>query len=82
MTPTGSWPMTRPGRTGYSPLTMWRSVPQIVVVVTRMTASPDAGVRPRDLLDADVARAVEDGRAHGVRSADRGSRSLGNESHG
>ena len=40
MTPTGSWPMTSPGRTGYSPLRMWTSVPQIVVVVTRMTASP------------------------------------------
>ena len=40
MTPTGSWPMTSPGRTGYSPLTMWMSVPQIVVRVTRMTASP------------------------------------------
>src|SRR5687767_13541257 len=40
MTPTGSCPMTRPGATGYSPRTMWRSVPQIVVSVTRMTASP------------------------------------------
>ena len=30
--------MTRPGLTGYSPLRMWMSVPQIVVVVTRMTA--------------------------------------------
>src|SRR4029079_7346636 len=34
--------MTRPGRTGYSPLRMWMSVPQIVVVVTRITASPAA----------------------------------------
>src|SRR6476469_3934603 len=42
MTPTGSWPMIRPGRTGYSPLRMWMSVPQIVVVVTRTTASPAA----------------------------------------
>ena len=40
MTPTGSWPMTKPGFTGYSPRTMWRSVPQIVVNVTRITASP------------------------------------------
>src|SRR5450759_4433318 len=32
--------MTSPGRTGYSPLTIWTSVPQIVVVVTRITASP------------------------------------------
>src|SRR6476659_3553076 len=40
MTPTGSWPMISPGRTGYSPLRMWMSVPQIVVVVTRTTASP------------------------------------------
>ena len=30
----------QPGRTGYSPLRMWMSVPQIVVVVTRITASP------------------------------------------
>ena len=43
MTPTGSWPMMRPGLTGYSPLTMWTSVPQIVVSVTRITASPGPG---------------------------------------
>ena len=62
MTPTGSWPMTSPGRTGYSPLRMCTSVPQIVVSVTRMTprrtrlaaAGPprrgcrrDRGTRPR-----------------------------------
>lgn len=40
MTPTGSCPITSPGRTGYSPLTICRSVPQIVVVVTRISASP------------------------------------------
>src|SRR6478735_2273356 len=40
MTPTGSWPMIRPGRTGYSPFRIWMSVPQIVVLVTRITASP------------------------------------------
>src|SRR5215213_1146699 len=40
MTPTGSWPMTSPLLTGYSPRTMCRSVPQIVVSVTRITASP------------------------------------------
>src|SRR5215218_577473 len=39
MTPTGSWPMMRPGATGYSPLRMWTSVPQIVVIVTRTMAS-------------------------------------------
>src|SRR5215204_2594644 len=32
--------MTRPLLTGYSPRTMCRSVPQMVVSVTRMTASP------------------------------------------
>ena len=49
---------------------MWTSVPQIVVVVTRMTASPAPASGPRDLLDADVARAVEDGRPHGARVLD------------
>ena len=39
MTPTGSWPMVRPGATGYSPFRIWMSVPQIVVVVTRISAS-------------------------------------------
>lgn len=40
MTPTGSCPMTSPGRTGYSAVTICRSIPQIVVVVTRISASP------------------------------------------
>ena len=53
------------------------SVPQIVVVVTRIDGLAGAGVGPRDLLDADVARAVEDGRAHRVVSRTRGSRSFG-----
>src|SRR5262245_2936808 len=46
MTPTGSWPSTRPGTTGISPFRMWTSVPQIVVVVTRSTAScgPGTGI--------------------------------------
>src|SRR5262245_53041982 len=44
MTPTGSWPRTRPGLTGYSPRTMCTSVPQMVVVVIRMTASPARGL--------------------------------------
>ena len=39
MTPTGSWPMVRPWATGYSPLRMCTSVPQIVVVVIRTSAS-------------------------------------------
>src|SRR4051812_42423342 len=43
MTPTGSWPRTRPGLTGYSPRTMWTSVPQMVVVVMRISASPAPG---------------------------------------
>src|SRR6187401_3060236 len=33
----------RPGRTGYSPLTIWTSVPQMVVTVMRITASPGFG---------------------------------------
>ena len=73
--------MTSPGRTGYSPLTMWMSVPQIVVVVTRIDGLADAGARLRDGLDADVARAVEHGRAHGAGVAGGGLRSLGDESH-
>ena len=44
MTPTGSWPRIEPGLTGYSPRTMCTSVPQIVVAVMRMTASPDPAV--------------------------------------
>src|SRR5215471_20213664 len=44
MTPTGSWPRISPGLTGYSPRTMCTSVPQIVVVVILMTASPARGV--------------------------------------
>src|SRR6476469_7430689 len=43
ITPTGSCPSTRPGRTGYSPFTMCTSVPQIVVVVIRITAWPARG---------------------------------------
>src|SRR4029079_5877725 len=47
MRPTGSWPRINPGFTGYSPRTMWTSVPQIVVVVIRMTAclAPVRGFR-------------------------------------
>jgi hypothetical protein len=46
MTPTGSWPMIRPGATGYSSRQMWTSVPQIVVSVTFTIASvgPQDGV--------------------------------------
>ena len=46
MTPTGSWPMMRPGATGYSSRQMWTSVPQIVVSVTLTIASlgPHRGV--------------------------------------
>ena len=40
MIPTGSCPRIRPGFTGYSPRTMCTSVPQIVVAVMRITASP------------------------------------------
>ena len=69
MTPTGSWPRISPGRTGYSPLTMWTSVPQIVVAVMRMTASPAFGRGLWHLLDADVVDAVEDHRFHRVHNA-------------
>src|SRR5689334_10199442 len=36
----------RPGATGYSPLRMWTSVPQMVVIVTRTMASvgPQEGI--------------------------------------
>ena len=44
MTPTGSCPRTSPGFTGYSPRTMCTSVPQIVVAVILMTASPGPGL--------------------------------------
>src|SRR5574338_460490 len=44
ITPTGSCPITSPGFTGYSPRTICRSVPQIVVNVIRMTASPTPAV--------------------------------------
>ena len=46
ITPTGSWPIVRPRRTGYSPFRMCTSVPQIVVVVTRRSASsgPTSGI--------------------------------------
>src|SRR3954451_20733244 len=55
ITPTGSWPTVRPLATGYSPLRMWTSVAQIVVVVTRRSASsgptsgtgfPSSSMRP------------------------------------
>ncbi|MNZ97408.1 hypothetical protein D3C78_1166440 [compost metagenome] len=46
MMPTGSWPMVSPGATGYSPLRMCTSVPQMVVVVMRTSASfgPTGGI--------------------------------------
>ena len=52
MTPTGSWPMVRPRATGYSPFRMWMSVPQIVVVVMRTSASsgPMSGMALPPLL--------------------------------
>jgi len=43
MTPTGSCPSIKPGFTGYSPRTMCTSVPQMVVAVIRITASPWPG---------------------------------------
>ena len=44
MTPTGSWPIVRPLLTGYSPLRMCTSVPQIVVV-----RDPDQRVERADI---------------------------------
>src|SRR5262245_61845345 len=46
MTPTGSCPTILPGATGYSPFRMCTSVPQIVVSVTRSSASvgPTSGI--------------------------------------
>ena len=46
---------------------MWTSVPQIVVSVTRMTASPGPGRGRGTSLDRDVAGAAEDGGPHGGR---------------
>src|SRR5579864_6287187 len=40
MMPTASWPIVNPAATGYSPRTMCRSVPHIVVSRTWITASP------------------------------------------
>ena len=40
----GLVPEHEPVATGYSPLTMCTSVPQMVVVVTRMTACPAFGI--------------------------------------
>jgi hypothetical protein len=39
ITPTGSWPTVRPRATGYSPFRICTSVPQMVVVVMRSSAS-------------------------------------------
>src|SRR5690606_25120490 len=46
ITPTGSWPTVSPGATGYSPLRICTSVPQMVVVVMRIRASlgPTSGM--------------------------------------
>lgn len=46
MTPRGLWPSVRPLRTGYSPFRMCTSIPQIVVVVIRTSASsgPISGI--------------------------------------
>src|SRR6266540_5008280 len=52
--------MTSPGFTRYSPRTMCRSVPQIVVRVTRITASPNAGARFFNFFHADFVLAVKD----------------------
>ena len=57
------------------------SVPQIVVVVTRIDGLAGAGVRPRDLLDADVVGAVEDGRPHRLGDSGLGGSGFGDDSH-
>ena len=63
ITPTGSWPMVRPCATGYSPLRICTSVPQMVVVVTRSRASP-AHFRDRLFLQGDLAGTEKDGGSH------------------
>ena len=81
MTPTGSWPIS-PGRTGYSPFTMWTSVLQMVVVVS-------ADGRPRLGRHADEGPARHgcrpDGghrRLHDVGRDDGGAGRFGKERHG
>ena len=64
MTPTGSWPMVRPLATGYSPLRMWTSVPQIVVVVIAHQRVERADVGDRLLVEHDAAGLDEDGGLH------------------
>ena len=66
MTPTGSCPRTSPGLTGYSPRTMCTSVPQIVVVVMRMTASPASGAGFGTSSTAMLILALEYDRFHGL----------------
>src|SRR4030095_5704250 len=56
----------RPGRTGYSPLTIWTSVPQIVVTVMRINRFARSRTWPRHLLHTDIVDAVEDHRFHRV----------------
>ena len=66
MTPTGSWPSTRPGRTAYSPFTMCTSVPQMVVVVMRTTASPARGIGFGRSTTTEPPRLEERHRSHRV----------------
>ena len=42
ITPTGSWPMVRPGATGYSPFRMWTSVPQMPATSIFISAASSA----------------------------------------
>src|SRR5438034_9057725 len=64
MVPTGSWPMINPGFTAYSPLRMCRSVPQIVVSVTRMSASPGPGFGHRNVFNLDLIWTAKNERPH------------------
>ena len=57
------------------------SVPQIVVVVTRIDGLADTGARSRDRLDADVAGAMEDGRPHRLRDTGLDGSGFGDDSH-
>jgi len=58
--------MIKPERTGYSPLTMWMSVPQMVVSVMRITASPTPALGMGNAFNANLIRAAKDQRPHRV----------------
>jgi hypothetical protein len=64
MTPTGSCPTVKPFATGYSPFRICTSVPQIVVVVTRSSASSGTHLGDRFLIQYNTSRLDKDRRFH------------------